>query len=110
MTTTNELGSGCEVESAAFRDSIPERTGFRARVDEFRARSLGKVSSMKSSLTTRSVAMRDEVQTSMRTSPMLWAGIAAGSGFAIGLVGRFVQWRNRQRRQVPHLVVIEASC
>ena len=109
MSTTNELGSGW-AESASFRDPLTERSGFRARVDEFRARSLGKVSSMKSSLATRSLAVRDEVQTSMRTSPMLWAGIAAGSGFAIGLAGRFIQWRRQQRRRVPQLIVIEASC
>ncbi len=96
MTTTNPMGSGNEVESAAFHvpvshvSSPPARTGFRV------------LSGAKGRVT--------KVQTSMKTSPMLWAGIAAGSGFALGLVGRFVHWRNYHRRTTPDLVIIDASC
>lgn len=49
-----------------------------------------------------------QVQQSMRTQPLMWAGIAAGTGVALGLVGRFLHWRNR--RAVPDLVIIDAAC
>ena len=51
-----------------------------------------------------------DVQTSMKTRPMLWAGIAAGSGFALGLLGRFIHWRNYRRRATPDLVILDATC
>jgi ElaB/YqjD/DUF883 family membrane-anchored ribosome-binding protein len=52
-----------------------------------------------------------KMQTSMASSPMKWAGIAAGSGFAIGLIGRFVHWRNKHHRHhAPQLVIIESAC
>ena len=47
-----------------------------------------------------------KVQGSMRGKPMLWAGIAAGTGFGLGLFGRFIHWRNH-RRLTPQLVIIE---
>ena len=47
------------------------------------------------------------LQRSMRTSPMKWAGIAAGAGLAIGLIGRIARARKAQR---PMLVVIEQAC
>jgi hypothetical protein len=66
--------------------------------------------------TTRS-SMRDgvngkvsQMQSSMQSSPMKWAGIAAGSGLAIGLVGRFVHWRNQRLQSGPQLVIIESTC
>ena len=96
MTTTNPMGSGNEVESAAFHVPV---TGFRGKLDDLKSRSLTKVHDVQSS-----------AQTSMKTSPMLWAGIAAGSGFAIGLVGRFMHWRNYHRRMTPDLVIIDATC
>lgn len=52
----------------------------------------------------------DDMQADMRVNPMKWAGIAAGSGFAIGLIGRFIHWRNRSRHSMPQLVIIERAC
>ena len=52
----------------------------------------------------------DRMQGSMRTSPMKWAGIAAGTGFALGLVGRIAQIRSKRRNQTPTLVIVEAGC
>lgn len=126
-TTTNAMGSGCEVESAAFHAPVglgspvdlgtSGRSGFRGKLDDLKSRGLSKVSDVKSSLASANVSLRnnvsgqvDRVQTSMKTSPMLWAGIAAGSGFAIGLLGRFIHWRNDHRRRTPELVIIEAGC
>lgn len=52
------------------------------------------------------------IQMDMRTNPMKWAGIAAGSGFAIGMLGRLVHWRNKHRHVhgMPQLVIIESAC
>jgi hypothetical protein len=49
-----------------------------------------------------------QLRSAMRSSPMKWAGIAAGSGLAIGLAGRLVQRRSRER-YIPQLVIIETS-
>jgi hypothetical protein len=134
-TTTNAMGSGCEVESATFHAPVglgsgiesmtgsatSGRSGFRGKLDDLKSRGLSKVSDVKSSLSNSlagaNVSLRnnvsgqvDRVQTSMKTSPMLWAGVAAGSGFAIGLLGRFIHWRNNHRQHGPELVIIEAGC
>lgn len=111
MTTTNPMGSGNEVESAAFHvpvshvSSPPARTGFRGTLDDLKSRGLSKVHDVQSG----AKGQVTKVQTSMKSSPMLWAGIAAGSGFALGLVGRFIHWRNDHRRTGPDLVIIDAT-
>jgi ElaB/YqjD/DUF883 family membrane-anchored ribosome-binding protein len=53
-----------------------------------------------------------DIQSDMKVNPMKWAGIAAGSGFAIGLLGRFMHWRNKHRHVhgMPQLVIIESAC
>ena len=53
-----------------------------------------------------------DMQADMRVNPMKWAGIAAGSGFALGLLGRMLSWRNRHRHVhgMPQLVIIESAC
>ena len=73
--------------------------------------------SMQRSMTSAKTSMRSEVdhrmsqmQSSMRTKPALWAGVAAGSGFALGMAGRFLSWRNRQHRHAPQIIVIDAMC
>ncbi|MGZ8730188.1 MAG: hypothetical protein ACXW5U_15310 [Thermoanaerobaculia bacterium] len=50
-----------------------------------------------------------KVQDSMRTSPMKWAAIAAGTGFALGLIGRIADARRKHYRASPDLVIIEAG-
>lgn len=68
------------------------------------------VSTAKSSLRDETSHKVNQMQTSMRNSPMKWAGIAAGTGFGLGLIGRIVHWRNKHARHAPSLVVIERSC
>ena len=129
-TTTNAMGSGCEVESATFHapvglgsmgetsvDTGAGRSGFRGKLDTLKSRGLGKVHDVQRILGERSTSIKSNVsgqvgrvQNSMKTSPMLWAGVAAGSGFALGLLGRFIHWRNYHRRATPDLVIIEAGC
>jgi ElaB/YqjD/DUF883 family membrane-anchored ribosome-binding protein len=54
----------------------------------------------------------NDMQSDMKVNPMKWAGIAAGSGFAIGLIGRYMHWRNKHRHVhgMPQLVIIESAC
>ena len=128
--------SGYEVESATFH--APVRMGscgtttgkasLRSKIDGIRKLGALKVgelkgelsdrkASMMTSLHERKTSMRDglqrqvaSTQSSMRSSPMKWAGIAAGSGFALGMIGRYMHWRNNHRRMTPDLVIIDASC
>lgn len=140
MDTTRDLQlpSGWEVESAALHPpvesvsssgvTLPERSGMRGKLDTWKSRGLSKVhdiqrvandrwSATRTSLTTVKGSLRDgaksqvtKVNGSMRTNPMLWAGIAAGAGFGLGLIGRVAHWRNKHRYAMPDLVIIESSC
>lgn len=133
-----ELPSGFEVESARLNppvtqvsgpgSGLPERSGVRGRLDAWKSRGLSKVHDIQRMVSERSTAARGslvdathsvrdgaklklhEVQSSMRSNPMKWAGIAAGAGFGIGLLGRVARWRSAHRRVMPDLVIIESSC
>ena len=96
-------------------------SGLKHKVENLKSRGLAAVQSVQRSLSTRvtntSTSVRDGVhgritrtQDSMRTNPMLWAGIAGGTGLALGLAGRIVQWRARRPARIPDLVIIETSC
>jgi ElaB/YqjD/DUF883 family membrane-anchored ribosome-binding protein len=100
MTSTNEWTI----------DASTERSGFRGRLDGLRDRGVDKVRTVKAAVVDKSVTVRDGVQSSMRTHPMRWAGIAAGSGFVIGLAGRLMQSRSERRRVTPGLVILKATC
>ena len=139
MDTTRDLQmpSGSEVESATFHPhvhvvetsvTLPERSGMRGKLDTMKSRGLSKVhdiqrvmndrgTAARESLVRTQTSMRDgaksqvtRVEGSMRTNPMLWAGVAAGAGYGLGLVGRIAQWRSKQRNRMPDLVIIEAGC
>jgi hypothetical protein len=48
-----------------------------------------------------------DMKSDMRTNPGKWAGIGAGAGFAVGLVGRFLRHRARVHRGMqPRLVIV----
>jgi hypothetical protein len=117
MTTTNPMGSGNEVESAAFHVPVsvshqlpPARTGFRGKLDELKSRGLSKVQGARVSMRDGANGQMTKVRSSMKTKPMLWAGIAAGTGFALGLAGRIADSRRKSRRMYPDLVIIDATC
>jgi ElaB/YqjD/DUF883 family membrane-anchored ribosome-binding protein len=120
-------GGIVEVEAATLHvpvgehRSLPERSGMRGKLDALKSQSVSRVEQVKSNVTrsvtlmksnvrTETSARMSDIQTSMRSSPMKWAGIAAGTGFGLGLIGRIVHWRNKHHRMTPSLVVIESSC
>jgi hypothetical protein len=123
--------SGSEVESAMFRPEVmwdepvtPSTNGrsdIMNRLDALRSRSLSKVHDVQQLMSNRTSVMKSNVQhsmttgvsriqSSMRRNPTKWAGIAAGSGFAIGLLGRLIHSRTERHHHMPQLVVIETSC
>ena len=113
--------SGSEVESAMFRPEVPAESGFRGRLDDLKSRSLSRVTEVRRVMQDRTSVVKAnaqrsmtttmaKVQSSMQANPAKWVGIAAGSGFAIGMLGRLMHWRNSHHRHTPQLVVIETSC
>jgi ElaB/YqjD/DUF883 family membrane-anchored ribosome-binding protein len=54
-------------------------------------------------------AMTMKANDSLRADPAKWAGIAAGAGLGIGLIGRFLHHR-AHHRPMPAVVIIEAAC
>lgn len=102
--------------------------GLRGKLETLKSRGLSKVHDIQRVMNDRSTAaktalvrtksnMRDgaksqvtRMEGSMRMSPMLWAGVAAGAGFGLGLIGRIAQWRSKQRHHMPELVIIERGC
>jgi len=54
----------------------------------------------------RNAGMR--VQEQLRSKPAMWAGIAAGVGFAAGFAGRMITHRHRDRDDVEAMVILEA--
>ena len=98
-----------------------ERSGFRGKLDTLKSRGLSKVHDIQRVVSERGTAvqtsLRDGTKTrvtrvndSMRSKPMLWAGVAAASGFGLGLIGRVASWRNKHRRMTPDLIIIESGC
>lgn len=110
--------SGYEVESAMFNPDVGEsRSALSRKLDNLKSRtSIIKSNVQRSVINAKSSARSGvsnsmmKMQSSMRNSPAKWAGIAAGSGFILGMLGRFIHARNEQQRHMPQLVVIETSC
>lgn len=51
----------------------------------------------------------DRMQTNMRSNTTMWAGIAAGAGFGLGLLGRIMR-RRAAHGAIPQIVIIEGTC
>jgi hypothetical protein len=79
------------------------------KLGELKSCSVAKVHDVQRVVVDRGTNAKMSMQESMRTKPMLWAGVAAGAGLGIGLIGRFFL-RNKRHGSMPTLVVIESSC
>lgn len=115
--------SGYEVESARFIPDVgPVRSSsVMRRLDELKSRSVSKVHDVQRVMSDRTSIIKSsarhgvtsgmsKVQSSMRNSPAKWAGIAAGSGFVLGMLGRLLRSRSERHRRMPQLIVIETGC
>ncbi|HEX7708949.1 MAG TPA: hypothetical protein VF701_21005 [Thermoanaerobaculia bacterium] len=127
MNTTRDnltgasLPSGSEVESARLHvpvsvDGPAPDYAQKGRIDEVKSKVLMRVHDVQRKLGDKTSSLRGQaryrmtrLQNSMRTSPAKWAGVAAGAGLALGLIGRFADARRRYR-PVAELVIIEAHC
>lgn len=131
MNDTFPLSSGREVESATLHPPLSgslsepmHGEGMRGKLQTLQQRVMETVESVKTTTGTRMEAMRGGmsakvshlregmnakmmgVQSDIKANPTRWAGVAAGAGLALGLVGRFVMWR--ASRPMPQLVIIDA--
>jgi ElaB/YqjD/DUF883 family membrane-anchored ribosome-binding protein len=88
--------SGLEVESASWRTKLQS---VRPRVME-----------MKSKVAENANGVVTKVNGQLHAKPALFAGIAAGLGFALGLAGRIARHRRRAMKNVPAWVVVEGVC
>src|SRR4051812_21073515 len=87
--------------------SLPRQiqTRSRAKVNDARVAVAG--------LKPRVNAIALNAKSSLGANPAKWAGIAAGAGLGVGLIGRFLHHRAHRRahhRRMPAVVIIEAAC
>ncbi len=72
-----------------------------------RSRGASKAHDLQHRIADRTRIAQSSIRHSMQTNPVKWVVIAAGAGFGLGLLGRFVRWRNR-RGVGPELILVEA--
>jgi hypothetical protein len=96
--------SGLEVESASWRTRLT--TLPKQQLERVRPR----VMEMKSKVAAGASGAATKVNGELHAKPALYAGIAAGLGFALGLTGRIARHRRHALKHMPTLVVIEEAC
>ncbi|HEX9161546.1 MAG TPA: hypothetical protein VF980_07540 [Thermoanaerobaculia bacterium] len=88
----------------------------KERIESWKRTVNSKLESVKPIAQQRVSSLRDEVKgqmsslhMKMRSNPQMWAGIAAGAGLGLGIMGRIMRHRVKQRMPLPHIIVIEAA-
>jgi len=81
----------------------------------WRERLSQKAVDLKSRASTSVRTARTGAEGEMRANPGKWAGIAAGAGLGLGLLGRLLHHRTHtkkkhRREHLPGVLIIEASC
>src|SRR5436190_1493128 len=97
------------------RDSeMDSGRSMKSRVDELKVRGMEAARSIGRTVSTRSASVRSTmaaraagVRQDVRSNPAKWVGIVTGAGIGLGLVGRYLRHRVKQR-SMPRLVIIEA--
>lgn len=100
VSTMNQVKERSAVRATEIRRRATERAAMWKRS------AAGTMAATGSAVRSRAQTGIAQMNSSMRNDPMKWAGIAAGSGVVLGLVGRLLD-RQRHRRHLPQLVVIE---
>jgi len=131
-TSDLRVPSGFDVESATLHrnenrllDDHTHDGGMKDKIYHLRSRGVEKLNSLKSDINDRvetwkpmaqerMTSMRSSVkgqiaslQSQMKSNPGKWAGIAAGAGFGLGLLGRLMRHR-AHRRDLPQIVIVGA--
>jgi hypothetical protein len=66
-----------------------------------------RAAEVKPMVSARVRSLSSGVQQKLRAKPAMWAGVAAGAGFGLGMMGRLM--RHRMHRDVmPTLIIVEA--
>ena len=101
-------------------DTTRNQGGMRDTLDRWKSLGADKVHTLQRTVSERGLAVKSlvrdrtndsiaKVNSSMRGNPMKWAGIAAGSGFALGMIGRLLHKRSHHRHHhEAQLVIIDA--
>jgi ElaB/YqjD/DUF883 family membrane-anchored ribosome-binding protein len=104
IRSADVLPSGYEVESAS---SHPLVSGLKERVMS-KVTDVRRAANRKARLVeTMAGSSVTAAKQQVRGNPAKWAGIAAGAGLGIGLLGRYLRHRSKHHH-IPNLVIIEA--
>jgi len=102
-------------------DTTRNLGGMRDTLDRWKSLGADKVHTLQRTVSERGLAVKSQlrdrangsmmkVNSSMRGNPMKWAGIAAGAGFTLGMIGRLMQKRSHHRHHHQAQLVIIDAC